>query len=58
MASLVSGFTSPDRIFERKLVRPMTEAKDAHVILAVMSAFLAGGISLTLYALSAAAAWP
>ena len=58
MASLATGFDSPDRVIGHKLVRPMTGSEEANAILGVMFAFLLGGIPLTLYALSAAAAWP
>ena len=58
MVSLVNGLNDTDCVTSRKSAKTMTEAETAHAILAVMCAFLVGGIALSLNALSVAALWP
>jgi hypothetical protein len=56
MVSLVNRLNGPDCVFSGKAARPVTEAEEAHVVLAVLCAFLVGGVAVTLHALSVTAA--
>ncbi len=52
------SLAAPACVFSGKAARPVTEAEEAHVVLAVLCAFLVGGVALTLHALSVTAAGP
>jgi hypothetical protein len=58
MDSSVNEFHTCVRPFAGEASKPLTEAEEARIVLAVLVAFLAGGVALVLRGLAtAAAAW-
>ena len=57
MDGSIDGFQLSAHGFSGEASEPLAETEEARIVLAVLAAFLTGGVAVTLHGLAAAASW-